>query len=59
MNAAAILAIIQLATTLAPPAIELINNLITTFNSDKLTDAERMTLLTELQATLKPMELKP
>jgi len=59
MSAASILAIVQLVSTLAPPAIELINNMVVAFNSNKLTDEERLKLLTDLQAALKPMELKP
>ena len=59
MSAASILAIIQLVSTLTPPTIELVNNLITTFNSKDLTDEQLMKLLEELRATLKPMELKP
>jgi len=59
MSAASILAIIQLVSVLAPPAIELVNNLINIAKSNNMTEDEVMEMLTELQATLKPMELKP
>jgi len=59
MSAASILAIIQLVSVLAPPAIELVNNLINIAKSNNMTEDEVMEMLTELQTTLKPMELKP
>jgi cation transport regulator ChaC len=58
MTTAAILAIIQLASALAPSAIELVNNLITAFDKSGMTDADIIKLLEDLKAELKPMELK-
>jgi hypothetical protein len=58
MSAAAILAIIQLASSLAPPTIELVQKMILAFESSKLTDDQRLEMLNALQGSLKPMELK-
>jgi hypothetical protein len=59
MSPAEVIAIMQLVNTLAPPAIRLANNLIDTFNNSDIAPAERLKMLNELTATLKPMELKP
>ena len=52
------LAIIQMVSTLAPPAIQLINTLITSFQASGMSEEDQLKALNELAASLKPMELK-
>jgi hypothetical protein len=56
MTAAEIIAIIQLAASLEPTVITLINQMVTAFES--ITPEERTARLTALQASLKPMTAK-
>lgn len=53
MTAAEIAAIVQLATTLAPPVLEFANNVMRA--TQDMTSAERMKLIRDMQANLKPM----
>ena len=56
MTAAEILAIIQLAASLEPSVVTLINQMVTAFSS--MTPEERTSQLSALQASLKPMTAK-
>jgi len=56
MTGAEIIAIIQLAASLEPTVVTLINQMITAFSA--MTPEERTLHLTELQTTLKPMQVK-
>ena len=56
MTAAEIIAIIQLAASLEPTVVTLINQMVTAFES--MTPEERTSQLTALQASLKPMTAK-
>ena len=57
MRAAEIAAIVQLASTLAPPVLEFANNIMRA--TQDMTSEERMKLIREMQATLKPMRPVP
>jgi hypothetical protein len=59
MTPAEIAAIIQLAATLAPPAIEFVNNIIKALDSSGMTGEERMQTILDLQSKLKPMQPIP
>jgi hypothetical protein len=54
-----VLAIMQLVSTLAPPAIELAHKLIVSFESSGLPPEDQLKMLNDLADSLKPMELKP
>lgn len=54
MKAAEIAAIVQLATTLAPPVLEFANNVMRA--TQDMTSEERMKVIREMQATLQPMK---
>lgn len=57
MGATEIIAIAQLVSALTPPAITLVNNIVSAFES--LPAEERSKALQELKASLKPMAEKP
>jgi ABC-type Na+ efflux pump permease subunit len=58
MDPATILAIVQIFAVLEPVAIQGINSAITMFQSSNLPEDQKMKMLTDLAAALKPMEIK-
>jgi len=59
MRAAEIAAIVQLASTLAPPVLEFVNNVMRALDTSGMTGEQRMKAIVEMQATLKPMAPVP
>jgi hypothetical protein len=58
MTPAEILAIVQLFAVLEPVAVQGINSAIAMFQSSNASPDDKMKMLTDMQAALKPMELK-
>jgi hypothetical protein len=58
VNPAEILAIVQLFTVLEPQVVTAINSAIQMFQSSSLSNDDKMKMLTDIQAALKPMQLK-
>lgn len=57
MKAAEVAAIVQLATTLTPPVLEFVNNIMRA--TQDMTSEERMKMIQEMQASLQPMKPIP
>jgi hypothetical protein len=57
MDPASVLAIVQLFTVLEPVAVQGIQSAITMFQSSALPEDQKMKMLTDLAAGLKPMQL--
>ena len=58
MTPAEVLALIQLFTAIEPVAVQGIQSAITFFESSSLPTDQKMTMLTDLAAALKPMAPK-
>jgi hypothetical protein len=54
-----VLAIVQIFATIEPIAVQGINSAITMFQSSNAPAADKMKMLTDMQAALKPMNLIP
>lgn len=58
MTPAEVLAIVQLFAVLEPVAVTAIQSAVAMFQSSSLSSDEKMKMLTNLAAALKPMEIK-
>ena len=58
MDPATILAIVQIFATVEPIALQGIQSAITMFQGSNMAPEDKMKMLTDVAAALKPMELK-
>ena len=59
MTPAEVLAIVQIFAVLEPVAVQGINSAVAMFQSSNAAPADKMKMLTDMQAALKPMTLIP